>query len=851
MSRKERLKVYHGLPKSVTDEHTIFYASFDGDIKAEIGDINDKYSELAISNSLMPTGYGIKRKTSIAGRSIVISDILKSVEIYTIDLCLTGGSGIRIGTGESSYGLQVRSDSISLYGASYTNDTKRVMTGFSNDNLVYIRLVYNSATKLLQCYANGKLFINEKVSGSCRIINAYNVYLLDELTVTYPKTSTLADLHISNIDRGDYFPNLPQDFIEGKAIIKPRMGQQQIKGDPMYSQETTDVVKIGTDVNEPQITCSRTTGSWASGDTIKVKGLNNEIVSGVIDTNTALARLTEPVTTSLKFKVDSVDKLSVGDKIRFISKVSSGWVDSSSWSERTISNIDAETKTVTVSSSELTFSAGQIALGAYAVETTTTTSSPIVKTSDGTVITGNWSNLGTNEATFTLGTNAILTNQDLYITYSLNIVSGNSDFTELPYSIEKVYDELGNELEEVSEIVIEDDFKGKVNGSTKECPHKILWNFSHDKNIDISTYNELGAISEYRNLSIADGEPKIFNTSSANWTPLVIAEFDILGCLKTKLNTEDLSLIDNIRIFVKANASNKNNSNLDVSLYNNSSSSWLTGWITNNAINYTEKSNIISNNVLNDYIKDGKVMIRFSTDVSDGITKSVINIDYVKIEIKLKTDSTFKIFYTNNKRAREMPCNPVLIQPQTKTVKRYLPSKECFSTELLNYSYETKHVENLLGEYLAVQTEKTVTSNGTGKYIPLEISGWKMLYANKIPLPKTSKWFDFSNDKLKIHADDLMGDSNHSLRLPIVRHWGAKRYCGVGTSNVGMDSCKTIPIQSDLEGINLFEFYGGLKLVNGELYLTVLSDKRIAKNASVPSNPNTWNYKLPNRPLMK
>ena len=50
---KEKLKVYHGLPKTPTTENTLFYASFDGNVESNLGSV---YPECVYAPSI--TGYG-------------------------------------------------------------------------------------------------------------------------------------------------------------------------------------------------------------------------------------------------------------------------------------------------------------------------------------------------------------------------------------------------------------------------------------------------------------------------------------------------------------------------------------------------------------------------------------------------------------------------------------------------------------------------------------------------------------------------------------------------------------------------------------------------------------------------
>ena len=245
---------------------------------------------------------------------------------------------------------------------------------------------------------------------------------------------SISDFHLSNIDRGDYFPNLPQDFIDGKAVIKPRMGQQQIKGDPMYSQVTNLKVEAFTGVEYPTLVDNnyymhrhnpelsvKGANHWNAGSSFRIKGLNGEVISGVIDTDTALCRI-EKCVSNYSFIVNDVSKLVEGD----LFKIMTTHFNDYDIHVRTITNIDPLTKTITFSGPEVNGNA--VANGwNILVEVTASSSSPTVKTKEGTNVVGTWSGLGTNEATFTLGENTSITGQDLYVTYALTMPKGNTD----------------------------------------------------------------------------------------------------------------------------------------------------------------------------------------------------------------------------------------------------------------------------------------------------------------------------------------------------------------------------------------------------------------------------------------
>lgn len=838
MSRKERLKVYHGIPKSIVDSNTVFYMSCDS-LNPEINCLNS--SKVGSS----PTVYG----TSCTGGSLKFIDLnyllctLNTSKVLTIDFILNMPSTtvsnttiLRLSKSDTEH-FSVGFGSDNTFHCDFTtpdlgtkyNWIPNVSTVFKL-GINHIRICFSDSDVLF--YINGIYYSNKAVGNYPSVIkndllpniNALRLYF------AYPTS----DLHVSNIDRGDYFPNLPQDFIDGKAIIKPRMGQQQIKGDPLYSQETTDIVKIGTNVNEPQITCSRTSGNWTNGDTIKVKGLNNEIISGVIDSDTALARVKQVINSKQIFVLNSVQKLSVNDVVRFN-------IGNSYSPEAIISKIDSDTNTITLSTP---LSGWEVATEYYLVETTSATSSPIVKSSDGTTITGTWSNLGTNEATFTLGTNSSLTNQDLYVTYSLNIPAGNSDFTELPYSIEKVYDEVGNELEEVSEIVIKDDFKGKVFGSLKECPHIVKYDVKSSL-IPISEFT-LEA-NTYPTLSEIDGVfTKVINLVYGN-IPQCVMSFNIIEIVERKLNRKIPSQdkiawlnanIDTVTLKWTGKAECPGGNKVYLAPWR-SDQGWDIFWIKQVRHNTPDvRKDILHvlpakdlNNGMN-YIKpslmpDGYISFIAFTEATDGVSNSIIYTDYVSIEVKLIKDSTFTTFYTENKRARENPCNPILIQKETKTIKRYLPSKECFVTECLTYG--TTPTNDIQSKELSRCDYYYATTLGTGSYN--KDRDWYSECLGKFGLNLLSH--KFTNDYLQTTADNKVSN------IKFVKGLSQSYF-----NNNGW----TIPTSPILNQSSMY-FFPSLVCVENEIKLKTVF--RELSPIGETSNKGILLYSLPNRPLIK
>lgn len=896
MARKEKMKVYHGLPKSITDNHTLFYADFDGKTPPLLYE-DPKYSHRGFGNP-SPTGYALNKTAFYDIGQLSLGEGAFTIEFWVSNL-VSGSSSDSWG-GLVCIGKMYNSDYtmekiFSLLNArsQVPNDVKLLESSqniiysgsLQTDNYLHIRVTYDGK-QTVRGYVNGNLTGTSTISQSeLEKWKAPTRYVVG-LNIGHNYQSTrnscyISDLHISNVDRGDYFPNLPQDFIEGKAIIKPRMGQQQIKGDPMYSQVTELKVPhyTGTEYdlsnqNPDNLTYKcfdhpelSTYGSdtWNAQSAIKIKGLNGELISGVVDTDTALAKVTGyPDIRTVQ--VDDISKIKVGDKFLVYYPQANNWLEGTT--QRTVESIDTQNKTVTVTD-HMGWNVDTTKGVAYILEVTASSSSPVVKTQDGTNVVGTWSGLGTNEATFTLGDNSNITGKDLYVTYSLIMPYGNSDFPQLPHTVERAYDENGIEMRPVTEIVIVDDFRGKISGSTKECPHISSYkaspshihpnDFSKDSFVD---YNSIGYLDDSYN--------RLTNEQSGNVSRQLFS-FNIIEMVERKFGVEIPGnnkvqwLKDNLDNYCKCTAYGYGASTspmYTISSWSIKDNSW-----TDNTAGATHYNNFISpvtytSTVFTDRIdKKGFAHFVVFTKASDGANPSILFTDYVSLEIKLKIDSTFTTFYRENKRAREDKCNPVLIQKETKTVKRYLPSKEPFVTESLAYpnSVVTSSTTDVsCDKGLYKQPFIYITNYGTATTVDSNYLLGLQPIIPKLPLNPNFKEHQFALGEIPIDRLQTLPKVEKSILVKVPTMMDAlpnssnqnKFYSEGKIRDIGEQLSKDLSMAVRF-GIALVE-------KDGEMYMKIRScvpnSPNYAKSTILSMSANfdmEYLYKLPTRPLIK
>lgn len=668
-------KIYHGIPKTPIDVNTIFYASLDGTTTAEVGGATG----LTGTYKPMFTGLALKKDAN-SGTDIAITlgsegtidmwldcDYLAEATPYIFTLGTYNGNTLIFYNLKSSNIL--RAVVVDNSGTTINNLSASVTkpTGIHHFRITFkqgnpINLFMNGVLKS----SSGGTYNNEVSITTLRIGNKFDG--------TRATALHFSDFSISNIDRGSTFAILPADFISGYADIMPSFsGQRKVHSDALTSYYSIGVAKGAGSGHSKGITATQATpGTWASGDTIKVKGLAGEIISGVIDSDTALARVIQAGTSSQVIYLDDVSKFAVNDTIKLYTPSTNTFS-----AELTVNSIDTTNKTITVNTAQTT------TIEQIIIETTASTSSPVVKFNNAgimTTVTGTWSNLGTNEATFTLGTTTDLDTEDIQIEYSLNMIAGQGGIPVV-YSKTLAGEANGKKLI-VGTTAVRDDFKNKVVGDNLPMSTKYI-NASSLQNP--SSFSTEVANGDYTNMAIlGDSNTYTVSTSVNGETPQVLISIDVVKEVEVKFGTIDavdkVSWIKNNINKIIFNAyvmgSYPSGNKVYFTVYNVSTSAWSTVTSNNTANIPTLTTKNVTSSFSN-YIDDnGYIHFLAYTDVSDGVTPSSITIDYASIEIELKTKTDYDMLVPENPRRDDGKAGVLLVRKETKEIESYFGAVE-------------------------------------------------------------------------------------------------------------------------------------------------------------------------------
>lgn len=720
---KEKLKVYHGLPKPPIMSNTLLYSSLDMDNNPTIGLMNGTITSVVPS----PYGYGANDSTGV-----LTFHLDEPTDCFTLDLFVSKFYAVSSGnkifldflteSGERTFSIQAPSQSSRLTLVSVSNSGWQHINNEGKDS--FIRLCVTKSN--IDVYIDGVLTHSSSVYSFDKPISKLNLTLRS----THIPCS-VSHLCVTKGILGDYFPTLPQDYIDGKAIVVPALNQRQSYGDPILHQVTELLVpKTETGQYYPYSNTADSDGlfpslfdpelatyganTWNSGSKLKITGLNNSIITGVFDTDTALCRVVEKAesltNTDITVKVDDVSRLNVGDTVRIFN---SNLVKAGSYDYQ-IGSIDTSSNSITI----LSVGANTVIyVGDFLFETTASSSSPVVKTVDGTTVNGTWSGLGTTSATFTFGENSNIAGKDLVVTYCLSAVGNSSPYPKMPSEVIRGYDKLGNELVPVTSVAIQDDFKRKIAGSIKECPHSLKYALDSVLRLPSHHWNEF--TQSYYNTS-----PSIASHIQGHRAQILV-EVDLVRFVENKMGVEipgnKLNWLNANVKSIKCSALVIGNSNNSKKCYikflNDNANSW--GLNSSGATCDSTEPTLIQGRITpnGSYLKSTKYYFLIHSDalsVTGNDAKSRVILHDVQLELTLNTDERYDYLYTKNLASREGYCNPILVDKQTKEVKRLLPSTAPFSTEVIVHNPTTPNTPTTKPQTVCRSTEGLLTTLGSG-----------------------------------------------------------------------------------------------------------------------------------------
>lgn len=924
VSKTSLLKTYHGINKTPIDSNTVFYASLDGTTIPEVG----SYSGLSGTFKPMPTGLGIN-VSSLVGLNLNITPpctidfLMDWPNLFNLDsdrfidyIKLNNNAkmlGVASGKG---YPFIWDDISSSMFLSKQTNTVNILRSNSKN----HVRLVFT--------LTGFTIYINGKIYGT---LSGLNITSIDSIRFSVQTGLVISDLSISNIDRGSSFATLPQDFIDGYARISSAFNSQRSTFSDALTSETPLAQVKCSGSNSKEITVGDSsvfpkvdTTKWNSGDRIKVKGLGSEVISGVIDSDTALARITSVISglgsVALVVTLSNVTGLVVNDIINVYTNTNTVY-----GSTFTVCAISGNQVTLSYGSN---VSSTDVFTGGYIIDVDPTHSSPIVKanltgtsqagasstitlpstfsSTDGTYngltititsgtgvgqvrtisgyigstkvatvnsawttnpdatsvflvtgvpVTGTWSGLGTNESTFTLGSNNGLVAQDLFVYYSLNEVAGQGGMPEvITTTLGGVSN--GKKLVVNPSVHIRDDFAGKVNGSTVvnpnvikvpsgstgalRTPYENIWTEANQSSLD--------------SIKALDGNSAVVTYSTNGSMAQSLFSFNLIRIIEDKFGTLPCPPDTTSKIeWIKKNVSYvliegfgygscPSGNKINMALWSNTNNSYLIYSKTHTS-NTPTKLAFGFDNSTPIYITDtGYVHLLAYTDASDGITPSTIYMDYIDIQLNLVTPIGYDVLAPENPRRDDAKGNILLVRKETKEIQTMFPRNNLDGIVTYGDYVPYQGLIATTGTIKAISNNLFFTTAGTGgaKRGNNQYSDciYKLLGNNNL-------LYQCLNDDVSINVGAY--DVN-TMYLPLMVYWGGKRQSYIGRMINTLDGTyydtSKVPTKSVC-----YRVYAGLKSINNMLYLVIKANP--LSNGAVSAPDYNYDFILNNRPLIK
>ncbi|MHB1420103.1 MAG: hypothetical protein ACYCX4_11075 [Bacillota bacterium] len=623
----------------------------------------------------------------------------------------------------------------------------------------------------------------------------------------------------------------------------------------------------------PAPTSANTRAGNTTSDTIKAKSLGREVISGVIDADTALTKIMAYVsgagTNTFVIDVEDVSKLIVGDTFRVFAN---GVVTGSVW---TVSSITGNRVTCSL---DVASGWGSEYTGGLIYETTASSSIPVVKFSNSgtpTTVNGTWANLGTNEATFTLQATTGLTNQDIQVEYSLNMPAGQGGIPEV-YT-ETLQGEVKGKKLVNGTVAIRDDFVGKVEGSTVVNPNVCKWDGNTSLLAPSSFTSEINVLGPYSNIATLNGTTVLNQQISNGVKAQVLFSFDIIRIIEDKFGP--IPAI-NKRAWIIANLSSINcnfwgygssptTNQIAFAVYNFTTSTY------NNMISgaYGSPTKMSYTLGISTDIFDASSKLHllvYTTEPSNGSTPSRVYTDYINIELIFTGKTGYDMLVPDNPRRDDGLAGVLLVRKETKEIESYLyhlTNADGVATwgNYIPYQGNLVPISTTVGTIVEVAQKGLVTTWGTGSAKPTN-DFWNQYrpIASLLLRPDAAfKSYQLTLQELETlttnerflykftpKATNANQASKRTLPVPgmtLSTNSNGAAYHNYGNGEIDMISLETFPTPTAH-----FATYPALIRANdGSLLLALISTSHAAKNSVYGSGMLVDTFKLSGRPLIK
>ena len=448
------------------------------------------------------------------------------------------------------------------------------------------------------------------------------------------------------VPQGRWF--LPHDYASRQVPTNfTRINDHRgVVSDAQISMVKTDIVEaLKTPQSHIKVT-QATEGQWSVGDTIQITSQEG-VITGVLDADTASAKVMQSGNNTTVIYVDDVSKFSMNDKVRYWN-LTTGVLGSA---DLTITAIDTVNKTITVDIAQ------NPNVDDLITETTPSTSAPVVTA---TGIAGTWSGLGTKQATFTITTPPTNNTDPIKIDYSISYPAGQG-ISEVPM---EVYEASvnGERLVKASDNIVrvKANFEGKVILNTDLIPHKYYHVFNINTLQTLNgTWYEMVHQVEYDQILKLDGTVKTTTSFTNGGISQQRFSFDLIRLMEDKfgegffadcVTTADKvnklkSVITNITCNWWGYGSGVGGNKATLRVYEPAINDWhsytgvyhTNGTVTRIGYSVHDTSSLKQKDAID---SNGFIHFLAYAEPSDGTTASTIYTDYVELEVWLNVAET-------------------------------------------------------------------------------------------------------------------------------------------------------------------------------------------------------------------